>query len=217
MCGVYQLNSMPELIRNLFPKEYAWQLRDDEFVPSARIGPSAKKPGSASNHRLVVRRQGSGAEFASIRWRFETRWMRDKGVSVPINAKSETMFTNGLFKYAARERRCLVIVDGFYEPKGPKLPRGQRREQYRFAYNDNRPFALGGLWTTYRADDDQFDGFVICTTAPNEQVAPIHARMPVILDSEAAWTAWLTGSQSDVQGLCQPESKPHFAAVAMSS
>lgn len=53
--------------------------------------------------------------------------MREKRLRVPINAKSDTMFRNGMFKYSSRERRCLIIADGFYEPKGPK---GTKREQY---------------------------------------------------------------------------------------
>lgn len=43
-------------------------------------------------------------------------------------------------------------------------------------------FALGDLWTRYMADRDEFEGFVICTTRANDQMAAIHDRMPVILD-----------------------------------
>ena len=210
MCGAYQLNALPWQIRDYFPKYYDWQLEDSEFVPSSKIGPSAKKPGDPSNHRLVVRRNSDGAEFASLRWRYETKWMREKGVRVPINVRSETMFSNGLFKYSARERRCLIIVDGFYEPKGPK---GQKnRPQYRFVFPGQRLFALGGLWTNYRGEDDHFDGFVICTTSPNDQVAPIHSRMPVILDEEVKRDAWLNGVTSDAQFLCEPAETPELSA-----
>ncbi len=203
MCGLYSLTTAHEAIRQAFPSAWSWEVAD---VPSSqRIGPSAKSPHSASNHRLTVRNGPGGPAFVSMRWRYESRWMREKGVKVPINARAETIFSNGLFKYSARDRRCLAIVDGFYEPKGPK---GPKREQYRFSFEDSRPFALGGIWISFRGEDDTFDGFAIVTTKPNSQVAEIHGRMPIILDDEQAWTAWLSGDQSDVAQLAAPIDRP---------
>lgn len=115
-----------------------------------------------------------------MRWRYEMTWMRQKGIKVPINAKIESVFSNGLFKHSAKSPRCLVIVDGFYEPKG-KAVRGQKREQYSFTFDDGRPFALGGIWAHFRDEDDEFSGFAIVTTRPNEQISPMHERSPVIL------------------------------------
>ena len=119
------------------------------------------------------------------------------------------MWTNGLFKNAARERRCLVICSSFHEPKGPK---GGKRDQYRFSFPEQRLFALGGLWTKYRAEDDEFDGFCIVTTEPNDQVAPIHERMPVILENEQEWTDWLSGTEDDARHLCEPIERPALSA-----
>lgn len=182
MCGAYRLQTAVEAMRQLFPKDWKWNY-PGILSPSKKGGPSSKKPDSQSVHRLIVRQKSEGAEFTSMRWRFESKWMRDKGVKVPINARSETMFSNGLFKFSARERRCLVVCDGFFEPKGPK---GGKREQHLFTFPEQRPFALGGLSTSYKAEDDEFEGFVICTTTPNDQVEPIHNRMPIILENESA-------------------------------
>ena len=209
MCGAYELNTLPRQIRELFPRYYKWQLQDGDLVPSGKIGPSAKKPGDIANHRLVVRSDGKETAFSSLRWRYETKWMRDKGIRPPINARSETMFTNGLFKRSAIERRCLVVVDGFYEPKGPK---GTKREQFAFEFKDSRPFALGGLWTQFKSAEDEFEGFVICTTEANDQVAPIHPRMPVVLDGEEAWRMWLEGNEDDARFLCEPGDTPELYA-----
>ena len=73
-----------------------------------------------------------------MRWRYEMAWMCEKGIKVAINAKLETVFTNGPYEHLAKSRRCLVIVDGFYKLKG-KAVGGQKREQYSFA------FEAGGL------------------------------------------------------------------------
>lgn len=212
MCGAYRLQTPHEAVVGFFDDDWSW---DDSAAQAAsdKIGPSAKRPGSTSNYRLVVRDN----RYVSMRWRFESKWMREKGVKVPINARAETIFTNGLFKYSAKDRRCLIVCDGFLEPKGPK---GGKREQYLFEFTDSRPFALGGLWTSFRTQDDTFDGFVIVTTTPNTQVAPVHGRMPVILDSPDEWQAWMHGSENDVIDLCKPierdqlSGSPYVAAKA---
>jgi putative SOS response-associated peptidase YedK len=209
MCGLYSLTTAREAVRQYFPREWDWVVADDEYRPSSRVGPSARRAGDEANHRLVVRRIGDSTVFDSIRWRYETRWMRGRGTKVPINVRVETMFSNGLFKHSARERRCLIVVDGFYEPKGPK---GGTREQYRFTFPGQRLFALGGLWTSYDNEDDAFDGFAICTTLANDQVSPIHVRMPVILDDESEWESWLHGDESDAMMLCEAGDTPELTA-----
>jgi len=206
MCGAYRLQTAAEAVRQFFPGNWEWDASDHVQI-AQKLGPSAKGPGNPSNHKLVVRLQNDSPQFDSLRWRFETKWMRDKGVRVPINARSETMWANGLFKYSVRDKRCLIIVDGFFEPKGPK---GGKREQYLFAFPDNRPFALGGLWTRFKSEDDEFDGFVICTTKPNDQVGEIHSRMPIILDSEEEWESWLAGDSDDVRRLCESLDRPEL-------
>ena len=47
--------------------------------------------------------------------------------------------------------------------------------------------------------------------APNDQVGPIHDRMPVILDSEGAWALWLEGDRSDAMALCQSGDTPELS------
>ena len=50
------------------------------------------------------------------------------------------------------------------------------------------------------------------TTQANDQVAPIHARMPVILDDQAKWDAWLNGNTDDARMLCEPGETPDLSA-----
>ncbi len=209
MCGAYRLTTATEAIRQLFSEDWLWSESAELYEPSARLGPSAKKPGDPANHRLVVRQIEDGTEFATIRWRFEMKWMREKGTRVPINVRSESMWTNGMFKYSARDKRCLVICSGFYEPKGP---RGGKRDQYLFSFPEQPVFALGGLWARYRAEDDSFDGFCIVTTRPNDQVGRIHDRMPIILEHEYEWIDWLTGTEDDARQLCEPIERPNLSS-----
>jgi putative SOS response-associated peptidase YedK len=127
-----------------------------------------------------------------LRWGFRA----DAGKPfAPINAKSETLFEKWPWKYAAVHRRCLVPMDGFYEPKGPSSQR--QRSQFLFRFGDRRPFFVAGVWTRQVVGD--LDSFALVTTAPNEQVAPIHERMPAVVAPEAQ-ELWLSDTK-DVAAL----------------
>lgn len=100
------------------------------------------------------------------------------------NARAETLLQRPAFRDAARHRRCAVPADGFFEWE--KV--GARRQPHYFHRPDRSPFFFAGLW---RPDADGTPAsFVIVTTTPNAVVAPIHDRMPVVLDTPAA-TAWV--------------------------
>ncbi|MEM9058224.1 MAG: SOS response-associated peptidase, partial [Pseudomonadota bacterium] len=116
------------------------------------------------------------------RWGFKP-WPTVK--NAPINARAETVFSNGLFKRAALGQRCLVPVDGFFEPEGPKHP--GRRHCF-FQRRDAVPFALAGLCTPDR--DTGALSYAIVTTSANPQVEAVHGRMPVIVSSDD-YDAWL--------------------------
>src|SRR6185436_10257755 len=94
------------------------------------------------------------------------------------------------FRDPFKRRRCLVLVDGFYE--WPRKPSKDRRPRYiRFA--DRRVFALAGLWDRWsdRRTGIAVDSCTIVTTEANDLLASVpHDRMPVILDEDAQ-DAWL--------------------------
>ena len=93
-----------------------------------------------------------------------------------MNARAETVNQKPTFRDAFRNRRCLIIADGFYEwqasPSG-KLP-------FRITLRDGQTFAFAGVWQ----EVDGVLAYTIITTRPNEIVSPIHDRMPVILSQE---------------------------------
>jgi putative SOS response-associated peptidase YedK len=79
-----------------------------------------------------------------------------------------------------------VVGSGFYEWRvrdGKKFPVYVR-------LRSDRPFGFAGLYDVWRpAEGDAVVSCTIITTAPNELLAPIHNRMPVIIRREdrAAW------------------------------
>jgi putative SOS response-associated peptidase YedK len=130
-------------------------------------------------------------EMAIARWGLVPLWAKELPKHQPINARAETVPTGGMFRQAFARRRCLVPADGFYEWQGAKPP----KQPYFIHQPDDGQFAFAGLWERWREtkDADPVDTFTIITTTPNELMATIHNRMPVILKPDD-YAAWLDGS-----------------------
>ena len=111
-----------------------------------------------------------------------------------------------------RERRCLVPVTSFSEPKGKKPA-----IWHWFALSKERePFAFAGIWRSYKGpirkdgDSVEIDTYSFMTTRPNELVATVHPnRMPVMLVGEADQDQWMNGTPDEARELVQsyPASK----------
>jgi putative SOS response-associated peptidase YedK len=105
-----------------------------------------------------------------------------------FNARAETVAEKPSFRSAFRDRRCLVIAEGFYEWQ--KL--GKAKKPMLIRLKSGRPFGFAGLYETWVSPDGQtVRSCTIITTEANELIRPIHDRMPVILPArnEAAWLA----------------------------
>ncbi len=117
--------------------------------------------------------------FRRLHWGLIPAWADDPSIgNRMINARSETVAAKPAFRAAFRERRCLVVADGFYEWQ--KLARGKR--PFLIRMRDGKPFAFAGLWEHWESPDGAtIASCTILTTEPNELLMPIHNRMPVIL------------------------------------
>ena len=143
---------------------------------------------------VVVQREERRA-VTSYHWGLIPHWAKDAKVgSRMFNARAETLTTSPAFRDAFNRKRCLVPVDSFYEWKRE----GTVRQPYRVVRRDGRPLALAGLWAGWRDPiaDTVRRTFTIVTTTPNEALADLHDRMPVVID-EAAWDRWLEPTPAD--------------------
>jgi putative SOS response-associated peptidase YedK len=112
-----------------------------------------------------------------------------------INARAETVETSPAFRTAFARHRCIVPAEAFYEwrrERDPATGRTIRSEPFAVRRSDGEPLALAGLWATWRDPETAARLYTctILTTDPNELVARIHNRMPVVLDP-TDWDAWL--------------------------
>ena len=84
---------------------------------------------------------------------------------------------------------------------------------------DGEPLAFAGLWSIWRNPDTAARLYTcsILTTDPNELVARIHNRMPVVLDP-TDWDAWLgeTTPLTELRSLLRPAPAESLDAYAVS-
>ncbi len=157
----------------------------------------------------VVAISGTRPEVRPMRWGFVLHGVTPKLIA---NAKSETVATLGAFKKAAATRRCLVPANGFYEwlTKGSvKLPR-------LFTLADEEPFALAGIWDPPAGELPET--FCVLTTEPNELVARVHNRMPVILtrDTMPRWIGDQPLAPDELKDLFRPIEASRMASRPVS-
>ena len=108
-----------------------------------------------------------------------------------INARSETAAEKRSFARAYREARCVIPATGFFE--WDRRLKEKRTQPYHFQRKDGKPFWLAGLWR--QESTESIPEFVLMTTEANEVMAPIHHRLPVILEAEA-YRSWIDPSAS---------------------
>ncbi|MEO8876753.1 MAG: SOS response-associated peptidase [Polyangiaceae bacterium] len=112
-----------------------------------------------------------------------------------ITARRETIATLPAFRDAFRTRRCIVVVDGFYEWKKD----GSRKSQPYFIHRpDHSPMALAGIWNRWTSRDtgEVIDSCAVITRPSEGVVSTVHDRMPVVLSSDA-WPSWIDAAKTN--------------------
>jgi putative SOS response-associated peptidase YedK len=180
MCGRYDLSDSPAAIRARFAVPAV-----PPFGPNADVRPTQLNP----IVRLAQGQRRGERECVLARWGLVPVWAKDAAFgSRCINARAETIDRLPAFRAAYRRRRCLVPVNAFYEWSGP----AGRRAKWRIGLKDEPLFALAGLWEGWRdpATGEELQTYTIVTTDANAALAPIHARMPVIIAAHR-YEGWL--------------------------
>ena len=179
MCGRFASFKPPDAMRALFRTTNPLP----NFAASWNIAPSQEA--------MVVRLNPETGErnLDLLAWGLVPHWTKDlKTARRPINARAEHIASSPMFRSAFQKRRAIVCADAFFEwqtpPSGPKQP-------YAIARRDRETMAFAGIWEGWKSETGKvIRSFAIITTAANNEMAPIHIRMPLILD-QADWGVWL--------------------------
>ncbi len=167
MCGRFTSVFNADQIKQVYGIDAA-----AEIEPSYNITPG-------SSVSLIRNNPISGRrELTVMEWGFIPPWVQG-GAGGPrlINARAESITLKPAFREAFRERRAIIPAGGFYEWK--KI--GQLRQPFYITRRDGCPFSLAGLWSQRVREGKLVETFVIVTTRPNDLIASIHDRMPVIV------------------------------------
>jgi putative SOS response-associated peptidase YedK len=133
-------------------------------------------------------------EAAMLRWGLVPHWADDPKVGYRmINARSETAAAKPAFADSLRQRRCLILADGFYEWQAN--PSGGRKQPWHITLPDREPFAFAGLWASWWPAEsaEPLRSCSILTRAAEPEVSHLHDRQPVILTGPDAEAVWLDG------------------------
>jgi putative SOS response-associated peptidase YedK len=190
MCGRFVAATPPSVLAEQFVVD---EVVVDDRPPSWNVAPTADV------YAVARSRQGS-RRLGTLRWGLVPSWADNPATGGRhINARAETVATNGVYRESFARRRCIVAADGFYEWQAPSEP-GDRKQPFFIRAVDGRPLALAGLWDSWRdAEGRWMRTCAIVTTEANAVVAPLHNRMPVVLP-QAAWSEWLDPVALDVRG-----------------
>lgn len=136
---------------------------------------------------IVVRPERGERVPELAQWGFVPSWAKDsRSGPRPINARAEGAATNAAFRGAFRHGRCLIPASGFYEWQ----MRGKGKQPFFIRpAQDQGLLVFAGLFSRWEGPAGPLPTCTILTTTPNEAMAPIHDRMPVILapEDQAAW------------------------------
>ena len=122
-----------------------------------------------AQNATIIKGQEHHLAAEQMRWGFPGF---EKG-KLLINARAETALERPTFRESVQDRRCIIPARGFYEWNKSK-------EKFTFERKETPVLFMAACYNRYEGQER----FVILTTDANSSVAPVHNRMPLILEPE---------------------------------
>lgn len=174
MCGRITLGIDYARLNQYLQETFQLNIRDNIFnLPRYNIAPQQDE--------LAVIKAKDHYRVGKLQWGLIPAFAKTiKSSYMMINARSETVTKKPAFTHAFSHNRCIILADGFYEwSKDDKTP-------YYFYPKKSELIALAALYekNTHVLESPLFTTTIL-TKKANALMAPIHHRMPVILNEEA--------------------------------
>ena len=200
MCGRYAVTTDPAKLaaeidaRNEVPE-------DTSVSPNYNVAPSTTVLTVVDRHEAGDAEQDVERRVRAMRWGLIPPWTKELGKGpLLFNARAETVQEKPAFRAAAKNKRCLFPMDGWFEwKKGEPGANGKPTKiPFYMSPKDGSRLYMGGLWGAWRspearaAGDDEawLSSATILTTDAVGAHREIHDRMPLIMPVEY-WAAWL--------------------------
>ena len=208
MCGRLTLKTPPDQWGQLLLPLLGIGVVKSNWMPRYNVAPT-------QNIVAIAVDCESAERFTDyFRWGLVPSWAEDLSIgNRMINARAETIGEKRSFTGPLKNRRCVVIADGYYEWK----TEGKLKQPFWIHPTDGGVFAMAGLWeTNRRATGQPVRSCTIITTSANEKLAEVHDRMPVVLVEEAL-QRWLSPnfSADDAPSLLKSAPKEYFDTRAV--
>lgn len=165
MCGRYTLAAPADELVEVFDVPAL----DFEVSPRYNLAPGQDAP--------VVGEDRHGRRIGLLRWGFVAE-RPGAPARTFVNARGESADRTPAFRDAFAHRRLLVPADGFYEWRAE----GGQKVPYWFHPAGPELLSFAALWTRPQGGEgDDPGGFAILTVGANDDVRPVHDRMPLIV------------------------------------
>jgi len=193
MCGRFVAAATSDEIADVFDAQLG---PDQATSPSWNIAPTRD---------ITTIRVVEGERAVKLhRWGLVPSWAKDPKIGARmINARAETLAEKPAFRSALRRKRCLIPATGFYEWE--HIARTKRKQPFYISPNNGELLAFAGLWEYWRPDPERPEFLLsatIITTEANEDISPLHNRMPLILPADK-WDQWLDPATQDSSALTE--------------
>ena len=180
MCGRYHFSAeLLDEIRDL-TEQKDWKLELGVLDRDIHPGDTAPVITAAGD-------QGGSLRACRQKWGYPG----PGGKGLVFNARSESVFEKRMFRDSESQRRAAVPVSWFYEWN-------KNKEKFTFTKEGSRILFLAGFYGRY----EDGDRFVILTTQANASMAPVHSRMPLVLEREQV-REWILDSKKTKELLGQ--------------
>lgn len=207
MCGRARVSvSRQQVMTAARVEEGQWK-NSERYIPSYNFSPGHDAP-------VVLRNKSGSREVHTMRWGLVPHSMSAE--SSPdhfrmFNARSETLAEKFVFSNLLQRRRCVFPCNGWYE----WLKEGSRKQPYYVHVGEDRVLMMAALYDVWQSSHDpecHLETFTILTTDASKRLAWLHTRMPVILFTEQAVDAWLSGEPLDLRKFNQDLAVPYNGA-----
>lgn len=180
MCGRYTVYHDALMLQRAFGLA-----KVADLAPRFNIAPSQLVP------VIGLKPDGVTRGLAMLPWGLLPAWANDPKASRPINARGESVHRLPTFREAFRQKRCLLPASGYFEWKRE----GPKKQPYYVRRKDGLPMAFAGLWDFWTDGTTKITSCCLITTEANALLAPVHNRMPVLLEPDQ-FDGWLsTGTE----------------------
>ncbi len=121
----------------------------------------------------VLVQKDKALSCAFLRWGFPASFRKEGGTRKQLlfNARSETALKRPAFRESVLKRRAVIPAAWFYEWS-------REKEKNIFRKKGEPVLFMAGCYNCF----EDGEHFVILTTAANPSVAPVHDRMPLVLE-----------------------------------